>query len=94
MVASLTKRGTLMDLNKEELKAQLVNKVATVVFTKADGKTLRTMKCTLNPADLPERTDTDGPTKFPNPETVAVWDLENKGWRSFRLDSVKEISFE
>jgi hypothetical protein len=26
--------------------------------------------------------------KVENPEVLSVWDLENLGWRSFRLDSI------
>ena len=29
--------------------------------------------------------------KKENPDTISVWDIDKNGWRSFRIDSVKEI---
>jgi hypothetical protein len=48
------------------------------------------MLCTLNPDLLPAQTDTEEGVqkKTPNPDVLAVWDLENAGWRSFRYDSI------
>jgi len=80
-------------LNKYELKQQLQGTVATVVFTKADG-TERTMRCTLLAEYLPAP---EGPqlltesTRKENDSVLSVWDIENGGWRSFRLDSIKSI---
>ena len=79
-------------MEKPEIKAKLETGIATVVFNKADGS-IRTMKCTLQPSYLPPKVETNGPTKFNNPEVVAVWDIDNSAWRSFRIDSIKEISF-
>ena len=41
--------------------------------------------------DLPP--PTESVTKGPNQNVVAVFDLKENGWRSFRLDSVKSIGF-
>lgn len=70
---------------KTTLKASTVN----VVFIKKDG-TERTMLCTLNPDLLPAQTDIEEVVqkKTPNPDVLAVWDIENAGWRSFRYDSI------
>jgi hypothetical protein len=59
-----------------------------VIFIKKDG-TERKMRCTLKPSLLPQ-TDLEEAVqkKTPNPDVLAVWDLENEGWRSFRFDSV------
>jgi len=48
------------------------------------------MVCTLKPDLLPAQTDLEEAVqkKTPNPDVLAVWDLENQGWRSFRYDSV------
>jgi len=64
--------------------------IITVVFTKVDG-TERTMKCTLNKEYLPEQKDLEEEISKRNKsdEVIAVWDVENNGWRSFRWDSVK-----
>jgi hypothetical protein len=81
-------------MNKYELKQQLQGNVATVVFTKADG-TERTMKCTLLAEYLPAP---EGPvlltesTRQENDQVLSVWDIENGGWRSFRLESIKSIT--
>lgn len=78
-------------MNKFELKETLENGVVTVVFEKVDG-TLREMKCTLLTEYLPK---TEGPTLLTErkePDNVlSVWDVENNGWRSFRVDNIKEI---
>jgi hypothetical protein len=73
---------------KEELKEYLQQNSATVVFTKADGSE-RTLKCTLKESVLPvvEQTETKK-VRVSNPDTLSVWDIENEGWRSFRLDSI------
>jgi hypothetical protein len=73
---------------KEELKEYLQQNSATVVFTKADGSE-RTLKCTLQESMLPvvEQKESSK-VKVSNPNTLSVWDIENKGWRSFRLDSI------
>jgi hypothetical protein len=76
---------------REEVKAGLQSAIATVVFEKADG-TLRQMRCTLMAEHLPVRDEKED-TRKPNEETLAVWDLEVGGWRSFRLDSIKNIVY-
>jgi hypothetical protein len=83
--------------DKYELKEILSNTVSTVVFTKVDG-TERELKCTLLPEYLPQKPVvegqqllTEGLPKAENPSTLAVWDMEKNGWRSFRTDSVKAV---
>ena len=83
--------------DKYELKEILSNTVSTVVFTKIDG-TEREMKCTLLPEYLPTKPVVEGQQllteslpKAENLSTLAVWDLEINGWRSFRIDSVKSV---
>ena len=71
-----------------------------VEFVKTDG-TLRKMSATLNPLVVPP---TPAPkvlaegevarVKKENPAVCAVWDIEAKGWRSFRFDKVKTIRFD
>lgn len=81
-------------MDKYELKQQLQGGIATVVFTKADG-TERKMRCTLLAEYLPAP---EGPmlltesTRKENDQVLSVWDIENGGWRSFRLDSIKSVS--
>lgn len=77
----------------EYLKGVLQTGIANVSFMKKDG-TQRNLLCTLLPSELPPQTDLEEAVqkKTPNPEVLAVWDLENKGWRSFRYDSVLGFS--
>jgi hypothetical protein len=84
-----------MTLDKEDVKQKLHEGICKIVFTKANGDT-RIMHCTLNEALLPEQVDLEEAVqkKAPNADVLAVWDVENSGWRSFRWDSVKEFSTE
>ena len=71
------------------LKKTLFENVVNVLFVKKDG-TERRLICTLKPDLLPVQTDLEEAVqkKTPNPDVLAVWDIENKGWRSFRYDSI------
>tara|TARA_Y100000310_G_scaffold202703_1_gene202942 strand:+ start:865 stop:1119 length:255 start_codon:yes stop_codon:yes gene_type:complete len=76
----MTKRETLV----EGLKNNLVK----VRFTKVNGDE-RVMNCTLHESILPEPTTAKSDKKT-NQDTVSVWDIDKGGWRSFRVDSIKE----
>ena len=66
---------------------------ATVTFTKKDG-TERVMECTLDPNLLPKKEIIEDKVPRKKSEnTLAVYDLEAKDWRSFTLLSVKGVSF-
>ena len=89
-----TQNFSLVD--RDYLVEQLRHKVADVDFIKADG-TLRTLKCTLRGDLLPAPPakpliDLTKKPKAENLEVIAVWDLESKGWRSFRIDSVQSVT--
>jgi hypothetical protein len=73
----------------EFLKSELFKNIVNVDFIKKDG-TQRKLRCTLRPDLLPAQTDLEEAVqkKTPNPDVLAVWDLENGGWRSFRYDSI------
>lgn len=80
-------------MNRDELKNTLFSNTAVIEFMKADG-TIRKMRCTLMEDALPA-VNTEQPSKparKENLDVLAVWDLENGGWRSFRLDSIKSIT--
>lgn len=79
---------------KKWLKGHLAFGPVTVVFTKKDG-TDRTMLCTTNHKIVPyvEPTDIKKERKV-NEEACAVYDIEAKGWRSFRWDSIKTVRFD
>lgn len=82
----------------DELKSVLQEKVCIVDFTKMNGEN-RLMKCTLMEDQLPPAPVSDGDGTFTpaatttpvNEQVLAVWDLQNNGWRSFRVDRVNSI---
>jgi hypothetical protein len=73
----------------EYLKDLLRETTVQLCFIKKDG-TERNMLCTLKADLLPAQTDLEEAVqkKTPNPDVLAVWDLEAQGWRSFRYDSI------
>ena len=82
-----------VELFFDRIKDILRNQELTITFTKKDG-TERVMRCTLDPNKLPikENTETNSQRKTNN-ETMAVFDLEAQGWRSFTKKSVKCVDF-
>lgn len=75
------------------IKGVLYTSTANISFTKADG-TERVMKCTLRPDLLPKIEVNENKTvKKPSTTSIAVYDLENNGWRSFTLRRVKRVSY-
>jgi len=79
-------RNWLRDLLKSE--------VVTLTFTKKDG-TKREMLSTLCEARIPksEKTTESAGTRKYSDEAQPVYDVEAKGWRSFRWDSLSMIEF-
>jgi len=92
------------NMSREQLKSRLKDVVATITFDKKDG-TLRQMRCTLKENYLPSSTiaseETQGvlttervlSVRKENFDILPVWDIDNGGWRSFRMDSIKSVSF-
>lgn len=91
---------------KKWLRGHLKQGPVTVTFTKKDG-TERVMECTTAPSLVPlveekvHITNTDNPIDFPAPKkerkinegVMPVYDLESLAWKSFRWDSIKQVSF-
>ena len=82
-----------VDYSREQLAELLKNNVLTVTFTKVDG-TERVMRCTLLPEYVPPSNSnsmsqllTEGART-----SIPVWDVEAGAWRSFRVDSIKNIT--
>ena len=77
---------------RDNLVETLRNNVVRITFTKVDG-TERVMRCTLIPEQIGGTLPANGKSIVEsNDRVVAVWDLDNHGWRAFRVDSVKSIS--
>lgn len=83
----------MLDLEKKSiLLKDLHEGTITLVFTKAD-KNRRKMICTLNSEYLPPvpvlKEGEEAPkARKKNDDVCPVWDVEAKGWRAFRWDSV------
>jgi hypothetical protein len=78
---------------REALVKSLQKNIMSVIFTKKNGED-RTLHCTLNETLLPEKTwreELDESKKKENLEVLAVWDVDIDAWRSFRLDSIKDL---
>ena len=82
------------EVNRKWLNQLLADGVVAVKFTKKDG-TDRTLMCTLSQKVIPDEYAPKGEdTRKKSSDALAVFDIENEGWRSFRWDSVKSISME
>lgn len=92
-------KGVVIDHNpfnstegREWLMSLLRDGPVRVEFTKKDG-TNRVMNCTLREdVAVPHQNTTDR-TKEPNPQIVPVWDIDANAWRSFRLDTILNVTF-
>jgi hypothetical protein len=87
----MTSGTNLYQYLKEDIKKLLHEHTLNVIFTKKDG-TERAMHCTLLPEHLPAIDKQEGdevkPLKKQSEESIAVWDIDKKAWRSFRIDSI------
>ena len=74
---------------EQELNNSLREGVLVVTFNKLNGDE-RVMTCTKNLESIPEesRPKTD---KEPPKGNVNVWDINAKGWRSFKYDRVTKV---
>jgi len=79
---------------KEELKTLLEQNVLVVDFTKLNGDK-RVMTCTLREDMKPRATKDDTMSQKKVREisdaVVGVWDVNAKGWRSFRYERINSV---
>ena len=79
---------------KADLKNLLEQNVVVVDFTKLDGDK-RVMTCTLREDIKPAATKKDPMSQKAVREVsdavVSVWDVNAKGWRSFRYDRINAV---
>lgn len=77
---------------KQDLKTILTQNVANITFRKVNNEERR-MVCTLKPDLLPIKENKQTTrTKPENEDVLAVWDLEQQAFRSFRINSLIEYS--
>ena len=84
-----------MVYERDTLLKDLQENVCEVFFKKVNGD-MRTMRCSLKPEMLPDSYVLTEESKvkdfhLTNPAVIAVWDIQNNGWRSFRIDSVEYV---
>ena len=81
-------------ITKEGLRENLSRCFARITFIKNDG-TPREMHCTLMSEYLPQQIveDVRHLPRKQNDNVLAVWDIDNKGWRSFQIDSITNIEY-
>lgn len=77
---------------KDWLISLLRSEIVELTFIKKDGSE-RIMTCTLAEQKIPAENAPKGVDRAKSDEAVAVFDLENNGWRSFRWDSLTNIEF-
>ena len=64
-----------------------------VTFTKKDGSE-REMRCTLAEAIIPkDKHPKEGTASQTSGSAVRVFDTDKQEWRSFRWDSIKNVTF-
>ena len=80
-----------MEYTKQSIRSLLKNNVLEVVFTKTDGS-VREMKCSLQEQFIEVYEKKTDKVKPENDSVISVWDLDNGGWRSFRVDSIQSVS--
>ena len=80
---------------KGDLKNLLEQNVLVVDFTKLNGDK-RVMTCTLREDMTPRATKDDAMSQKAVREVsdavVSVWDVNAKGWRSFRYDRINSVN--
>ena len=89
---------SVLKILKENTVAKLVKGEVVVTFNKINGDK-RVMTCTLQEGIVPEATKkiNEGDPlwlkdKKINEEVQVVWDVNAKGWRSFRWENVTEVA--
>jgi len=77
---------------EEELQRILRENIAVVTFNKLDGEQ-RVMTCTKDFGKIPEllQPKTD---RQPPKGSVTVYDINAKGWRSFKYDRVTKVEIQ
>ena len=74
---------------RDEIVTLLKEGLLEVTFTKVNGEE-RVMKCSLHKeftTNLTEEVKKSNERKI-NEDVIPVWDIDNAGWRSFRVDSI------
>jgi len=86
---------SVLKILKESTIQKLVKGEVVVTFNKVNGDK-RVMTCTLQEGIVPKATKKDPASQKKvqkiNEEVQVVWDVNAKGWRSFRWANVTEVA--
>lgn len=87
--------GFEMVYERDVLLKDLSEHVCQVFFKKV-GESQRVMRCSLSPNALPDSYELTEAPKVKdfhekNPDIIAVWDLDNGGWRQFTMENVEYV---
>lgn len=78
-------------IDKELVLKHLYNGIVNLTFKKANGE-LREMNATLitRYIDAKEIKESMANPPESDPNLVICWDIDKKGWRSFKIDTIEE----
>ena len=80
-------------MKRDTLIKNLQKQAMRITFTKVNGDK-RIMNCTLiegvAPSNITEKKK-DASERKVNEEVLSVWDIDAKGWRSFRVKNVTRV---
>jgi hypothetical protein len=78
-------------MEQEKIRSALLAGVVTISFIKHNGQA-RVMKCSLNSKYLPDDDKAKETSMVRTGEVLTVWDVEQNGWRSMRVDAITDWS--
>jgi hypothetical protein len=84
----------MINMTRDEMVEKLRTCICEVTFTKVDGEK-RVMNCSLNNALIPTYLQPTGKPVakvLENLDVIRVYDVDNAGWRSFRIDGVESFT--
>jgi hypothetical protein len=83
------KKKTEIQYSRKEIVQNLEHTILSITFEKVDG-TIRTMNATLLPEWIPKLSKTFLP-EGENHDVICCFDIDNLGWRSFRVNNVISV---
>jgi WYL_2, Sm-like SH3 beta-barrel fold len=81
-----------MHTTSNNLIDTLKSNVVQIKFLKVDG-TERTMNCTLKEEYIKPFDKKTDRVKEPKDGLLSVWDIDNDGWRSFKVENLISYTF-
>jgi|TARA_R110001583_G_scaffold77308_2_gene210559 hypothetical protein len=73
-------------MNRRTIIKRLLSGVWIVAFRKVEDDSIREMKCSLMEEYVGKNNQKE--SKSRSKEVLPVWDIDSKGWRSFRFKNV------